>query len=182
MGGERRFQENNALGYFEALLLCLGSTEGFLVGPPAQKPLSALPRSNPGFGFFFVSFRFFVLFPSGLTLIFGGMQCFSGSPDPLRGLPHKGAPADWEQCPWNGHSKTGLKPAMAKLEPGAGADILKLLPRSFPLHAEGPKKRNGWLRQLVVCCCCCCFLNSKRKRVLFSLIFLYLFPAKETVS
>lgn len=93
---------------------------------------------------------------------------------------HKGAAADWEQCPRNGHLKTGLKPAMAKLETGARADILKLL--SFPLRAEGPRKRNCWLQWPSVFFVFFFFFNSKRKRVLFSLIFLYLFPAKETVS
>lgn len=43
------------------------------------------------------------LFLSGLTLIFGSIQCCSGLPDPLCGLSHKGGPAGWEQCPWSGH-------------------------------------------------------------------------------
>lgn len=133
----------------------IGSTECFLVGPPAQKPLSALLPSNTGLVFCFVMFLCSFSFWSDLDL----WRCtvllrFAWSPawpPPPHTHTHKGAAADWEQCPRNGHLKTGLKPAMAKLETGARADILKLL--SFPLRAEGPRKRNCWLQWPSVFCC-----------------------------
>lgn len=169
-GGSRRITP------WSSLRFRIGTTERFLVGPPAQKPLSALLLSNTGLVFCFLLFLCSFSFWAHLNL-WKCIQCFSGSPGPLCGLPHKGAAADWEQCLWNGHLKSGLRPEMAELEQ-VQTPLNCFRDLSFLLRAEGPKKRNGWLQQLV----CLFIFNSKRKCVLFSLIFLYLFPAKETVS
>lgn len=94
------------------------------------------------------------LFPSGLTLFLGGTECCSESaqPRPLDGgFTPWGVGGHWlGQRLWSGDLGSSLKQAMPKLDwsehrwPSTAFQIFLFLS-----HAEGLKRRNTWLQQMV---------------------------------
>lgn len=132
------------LGYFEAQILCLRETRHFFV-PPAQKPVFVPNGLDSGVRFF-VLFSFCLSFSFWADLVPWRHRVLLGEASLLGGVG-----GHWlEQRLWSGDLESSLKQAMPKLDwsehrwPSTAFQIFLFLS-----HAEGLKRRNTWLQQMV---------------------------------